>query len=259
MSTSKGKSQIPMSGDFDEHALFYHQHPRPGKLEIQATKPLGNQRDLALAYSPGVAAPCLAIQDDPGLAAGLYLAESLGPLGYPEQAMRTAVDALNLAIELRHPFSQACGNCYILRLLQWSQNAEAVEERHYPDLPPARPMPMGEAMRGALWFMCIVIAVNLVGLIFYLISGPLAPLIFWTVNGYLFGREYFELVALRRLQPPEMRAQRRKNGFQIWLSGALMAVPLSVPIVNLVVPVIGVATYTHMYHRLSGNRPTRRT
>ena len=34
----------------------------PGKLEIQATKPLGNQRDLALAYSPGVAAPCLAIQ-----------------------------------------------------------------------------------------------------------------------------------------------------------------------------------------------------
>ncbi|MDH3666028.1 MAG: EI24 domain-containing protein [Paracoccaceae bacterium] len=136
--------------------------------------------------------------------------------------------------------------------------AEAVEARHYPDQPPARPMPIGEAMRGALWFMCIVIAVNLVGLIFYLISGPLAPLIFWTVNGYLFGREYFELVALRRLQPPEMRALRRKNGFQIWLSGALMAVPLSVPIVNLVVPVIGVATYTHMYHRLSGNRPMRR-
>ena len=39
--------------------------PTPGKLEIQATKPLGNQRDLALAYSPGVAAPCLAIRDDP--------------------------------------------------------------------------------------------------------------------------------------------------------------------------------------------------
>ena len=41
----------------------------PGKLEIQATKPLGNQRDLALAYSPGVAAPCLAIRDDPATAA----------------------------------------------------------------------------------------------------------------------------------------------------------------------------------------------
>jgi malate dehydrogenase (oxaloacetate-decarboxylating)(NADP+) len=54
--------------DLEENALFYHKHPRPGKLEIQATKPLGNQRDLALAYSPGVAAPCLAIAKDPATA-----------------------------------------------------------------------------------------------------------------------------------------------------------------------------------------------
>ncbi|HEX5933277.1 MAG TPA: NADP-dependent malic enzyme [Pseudorhizobium sp.] len=57
------------SGDLDEQALFFHRYPRPGKLEIQPTKPLGNQRDLALAYSPGVAAPCLAIRDDPNTAA----------------------------------------------------------------------------------------------------------------------------------------------------------------------------------------------
>ncbi len=55
--------------DFDEAALFFHRYPKPGKLEIQATKPLGNQRDLALAYSPGVAAPCLAIHEDPAAAA----------------------------------------------------------------------------------------------------------------------------------------------------------------------------------------------
>jgi malate dehydrogenase (oxaloacetate-decarboxylating)(NADP+) len=55
--------------DFEQAALFFHKHPTPGKLEIQATKPLGNQRDLALAYSPGVAAPCLAIKDDPATAA----------------------------------------------------------------------------------------------------------------------------------------------------------------------------------------------
>ena len=57
------------STSFEDAALFFHQYPRPGKLEIQATKPLGNQRDLALAYSPGVAAPCLAIAEDPGKAA----------------------------------------------------------------------------------------------------------------------------------------------------------------------------------------------
>lgn len=56
-------------GDLDENAHFYHRYPRPGKLEIQATKPLGNQRDLALAYSPGVAAPCLSIRDNPESAA----------------------------------------------------------------------------------------------------------------------------------------------------------------------------------------------
>jgi malate dehydrogenase (oxaloacetate-decarboxylating)(NADP+) len=54
-------------------ALHFHAEPRPGKLEIAATKPLANQRDLALAYSPGVAFPCLAIAADPN-AAALYTA-----------------------------------------------------------------------------------------------------------------------------------------------------------------------------------------
>jgi malate dehydrogenase (oxaloacetate-decarboxylating)(NADP+) len=48
-----------------EAALHFHEFPKPGKLEIQATKPLGNQRDLALAYSPGVAAPCEEIAENP--------------------------------------------------------------------------------------------------------------------------------------------------------------------------------------------------
>src|SRR5687767_11593755 len=58
----------PTGNQLDDNALHYHRYPRPGKLEIQATKPLGNQRDLALAYSPGVAAPCRAIAADPNAA-----------------------------------------------------------------------------------------------------------------------------------------------------------------------------------------------
>ena len=50
-----------LSDELKSGALIYHSHPRPGKLEIVATKPLVNQRDLALAYSPGVAAACDAI------------------------------------------------------------------------------------------------------------------------------------------------------------------------------------------------------
>ena len=52
----------------DAEALKFHARGRPGKLEIQATKPLTTQRDLSLAYSPGVAAPCLEIERDPSLA-----------------------------------------------------------------------------------------------------------------------------------------------------------------------------------------------
>ncbi|HLZ00763.1 MAG TPA: NADP-dependent malic enzyme [Bradyrhizobium sp.] len=59
------------SDDLHNAALAYHRQPRPGKLEIQATKPLANQRDLALAYSPGVAAACTEIAGNPAEAASL--------------------------------------------------------------------------------------------------------------------------------------------------------------------------------------------
>ncbi|WP_315832369.1 NADP-dependent malic enzyme [Bradyrhizobium prioriisuperbiae] len=60
-----------ISEDLRAAALAYHRLPRPGKLEIQPIKPLANQRDLALAYSPGVAAACEVIAQDPGEAATL--------------------------------------------------------------------------------------------------------------------------------------------------------------------------------------------
>ena len=63
--------------DFDTAALIYHRLPRPGKLEIQPIKPLSNQRDLALAYSPGVAAASLAIRDNPAEAATLTIRANL--------------------------------------------------------------------------------------------------------------------------------------------------------------------------------------
>lgn len=66
--SDKKKTYTP-ANELEEGALFYHMNPKPGKLEISATKPLGNQRDLALAYSPGVAAPCLHIEVDPDMAA----------------------------------------------------------------------------------------------------------------------------------------------------------------------------------------------
>ncbi|MCK5362943.1 MAG: NADP-dependent malic enzyme, partial [Gammaproteobacteria bacterium] len=66
-----------MTENFDERALYYHRHPVPGKLAITATKPLSTQQDLALAYSPGVAAACNAIAANPAQASELTARSNL--------------------------------------------------------------------------------------------------------------------------------------------------------------------------------------
>jgi uncharacterized protein involved in cysteine biosynthesis len=128
----------------------------------------------------------------------------------------------------------------------------AVERRHYPGLAPVRAQPFGEALAEGLRFLLVMLAANLVVFVFYVLAGPFAPLVFWLVNGFLLGREYFGMVAARRLAPAEARALRRRNFLRVWLAGTLMAVPLAVPLLNLVIPVLGIATFTHLYHRLAG-------
>ena len=59
---SGGRGQRPIFTD--QEALLFHSQGRPGKLEVVATKPMATQRDLSLAYSPGVAIPVLAIAED---------------------------------------------------------------------------------------------------------------------------------------------------------------------------------------------------
>ena len=66
-----------MADKFKENALHYHRYPTPGKLAIIATKPLATQQDLALAYSPGVAAACDAIVESPDAAADLTAKSNL--------------------------------------------------------------------------------------------------------------------------------------------------------------------------------------
>jgi CysZ protein len=131
--------------------------------------------------------------------------------------------------------------------------AEAVEARHYPSLPPARKMTVREQVGDALRFFLLVVVVNIGALVVYLTVAPLAPFVFWGVNGFLLGREYFQLVALRRLEPQAAATLRDRYFWRIWLAGTAMAVPLSVPLLNLVVPIVGVAVFTHLFHRLAGD------
>ena len=128
--------------------------------------------------------------------------------------------------------------------------AAAVEARHYPHLPPVPRLPLGESLKDAVNFLGLLIAVNVVALFFYALAGPFVPLLFWALNGLLLGREYFTLTALRHLSPADAKRLYRANRATVWVAGTLMAAPLSIPLLNLLVPIFGVATFTHIFHRL---------
>ena len=129
--------------------------------------------------------------------------------------------------------------------------ALAVEDRHYPGLPDPPPVPFLEAARDTVAFLGVLIVANLLAFALYALFPPFTPLIFYAVNGFLLGREYFQIAAMRREGREGAAALQRRHRGRIWLAGALMCVPLSVPILNLIVPVLGAATFTHLYHRLA--------
>ncbi|MHC0053401.1 EI24 domain-containing protein [Actibacterium sp. D379-3] len=129
--------------------------------------------------------------------------------------------------------------------------AAAVDDRYYPGLPPALQIGLYDTIRDSINFFGVLVAVNIVALALSFFVGPFAPVLFWVVNGYLLGREYFQMVAMRRLGRAGASALRRKHAGEIWLAGTLMAIPLSVPLLNLLIPVLGVATFTHLYYRLA--------
>ncbi|WP_290745062.1 EI24 domain-containing protein [Amaricoccus sp.] len=135
--------------------------------------------------------------------------------------------------------------------------AGAVEARHYPALPPVAAAPLARQARDAARFLLLALLVNAAAFAAALALPPLAPFLFWLVNGYLLGREYFGLVAARRLPEDAAGALRRRHAARLWLAGAAMAAPLSVPILNLFVPIVGVAVFTHQFHRLAGDAAFR--
>jgi len=149
---------------------------------------------------------------------------------------------LGLSVFLMVPVASAITSMFL------DEVAQAVEDRHYPHLPAVARVPFGDALVDTLNFLGILVAANLFALILYVMMPPLAPFIFWGVNGFLLGREYFTLAAMRRLGREGARALRAEHAGTIWMAGVLMAIPLSVPLINLLIPIIGAATFTHIFH-----------
>jgi CysZ protein len=122
---------------------------------------------------------------------------------------------------------------------------EAVERRFYPHLPPPVPSSLWQSLSGSLRFTAVLVGVNLLALPLYLVPG-LNVVVFYGVNAYLLGREYFELVALRRLDPQAARGLRRAHRLRFFIAGLLMAALFTIPFVNLVASLIAAAFMVHL-------------
>lgn len=127
--------------------------------------------------------------------------------------------------------------------------AAAVEAKHYPDLPAVRQQPMWDSVAAALRFAAVAVVLNLLALPLYFI--PVLNLaVFYALNGYLLGREYFELVAARRMDGREAAALRRARIGPLWLAGAAIAFLSTVPLVNLLAPIIATSMMVHVFQAL---------
>jgi CysZ protein len=129
----------------------------------------------------------------------------------------------------------------------------AVERRHYPFLPPARSLSAVGALFGTLRLLALALILNLLALPLYLVPG-INLFVYYTLNGYLVGREYFELVALRRLDTAATRALWRWHRGRLVLAGVIIVFLLSLPVINLVTPVFGAAFMLHLFQTLRDQR-----
>jgi len=129
--------------------------------------------------------------------------------------------------------------------------AAAVEAVHYPGRGPPRPQSVSEVVWGGVRLMVLSLALNLLALPIYIFLPGLNILVFLGLNGYLFGREYFDVVALRRLDVHAAKQIRQSFPGRVFLGGVIIAGMFAVPFMNLVAPVVAAAFMVHVFERLS--------
>jgi CysZ protein len=135
---------------------------------------------------------------------------------------------------------------------------EAAERRHYPGL--GRPRSLGfratlaSMLRLLLLAVVVNLLINLLLLPVYVLPG-INLFVYYGLNGYLVGREYFELVALRRLDGAAAQAMWRRHRGRLVMVGVIIVFLLSLPLINLVAPVIGAAFMLHFFEELRRRTP----
>lgn len=128
--------------------------------------------------------------------------------------------------------------------------ADKVEKASYPSDAPGQALPLGQSILSSLRFFLVVVVANLLALIFLLVPG-VNVVIFFLVNGYLLGREYFEFAAGRYVGPERARTWRGRNQGRVWLAGLAIGLFLMIPLVNLLTPLFAATFMVHYVKALA--------
>ena len=131
--------------------------------------------------------------------------------------------------------------------------AEEVERTSYPAEAPGHALPLGRALFEGIKTALLAILLYLCAVPFLLFAG-LGLVMMFVATAYLLGREYFLLAAMRFRSPDEAKALRRAHRTSVFMAGMLIAMFVSIPIVNLATPLFAMAMMVHMHKRLAGQR-----
>ena len=127
--------------------------------------------------------------------------------------------------------------------------AGQVERTDYPSDPPGKEMPIHAAIGVGLRFFVAVLVVNLIALLLLLVPG-VNLIAFYVGNGYLLGREYFEMVAMRHMPVEEARFLRKAYTPRIFAAGIIPALLSLVPLLNLAVPLFATSYFVHIFKQV---------
>jgi CysZ protein len=162
-------------------------------------------------------------------------------------AIATGLGLIAGAIYLMGPISS------LIAALFLDDVAEEVERTSFPADPIGRALPIAQSIVLSMKFFGLVLLVNFIALLLLLVPG-INLVAFFVANGYLLGREYFELAAMRYRPVAEARALRRENAVRVFLAGLAIAGVVAVPFLNLITPIFAISLMVRVHKRLS---PTR--
>ncbi|QIB34215.1 sulfate transporter family protein [Ancylobacter pratisalsi] len=131
--------------------------------------------------------------------------------------------------------------------------AEQVERNEFLEQNVGKALPVGRSLVLSIKFFGLMLAVNLVALLLLLVPG-VNLVVFYVANGYLLGREYFQLAAMRYRTEDEAAIVRRHHSLAVFAAGMIIALVVSVPILNLITPIFATIFMVRLHKRLTRSR-----